>query len=1097
VGGPTGYVNIQDLNTGTLSTGQLVAGAAFISSLQINTLSFGPSGYVIVGDIIANSLSTKRLTSQNIYANNVYVGNNSTQSAILFPGIDATFKGTAVAEQTTGVGTEELLLYKASTTTDQIRLQTTGNLVFEAGVSPRSWPSTQMAATPTMYIQGSTSNVGIGTASPATTLDVAGTGRFITVSTLNVNLSTINGQTITQLVAAPLQSTVAGLGSAGYISTSQLASTQAYLLAVTSSGLSSVALFTSNTSNWAFNVLQNWSTPLLSTTTGITQGLGSAGYISSTQLYSTVAGVIFNGSTNTLSSARIFTSSLTASFVTGTQGYISSLVVDSLAIGSNSGFINMGDIITTSHSTLQINTGIFTASGTVCTPQIVVSSINGQTLAQLATVPIQSTVMGLGTVGYISSTQLASTQAYLLAVTSTGLSSVALFTSNTSNYARGFLQDFSTPVSSVGLFTSNTSNWSRNLLQDFSTPVSSVSLFTSNTSNWSRNLLQDISTPVSSLSTLYGTRLTSLSAAISSLTLQNFTSLQGSVSSLQVNSLLIGAGTGSINLGDTVMTAISSVSTATNTLYALNTLLGNVSSQTAIQFYGITGQYTNTAIAERLVSPGTQELLLYKASTVSDQIRLQTTGNIVFEAGVVARGWSTSTAAPTPTLYISYLSNVGIGTASPAAMLDVAGTSRFQSISTLQAVASSFRGDGSQLQNVAGLSSVFLYSRGLLQDFSTPVSSVSLFTSNTSNFALGILQDFSTPVSSVSLFTSNTSNYARGFLQDFSTAVSTVSTGAGIAISGTSNWSRNLLQDISTPISSLSTLYGTRLTSLSVAISSLTLQNFNSPQGYISSLVVDSFVIGSNSGFIDMGDIITTSHSSLIINTGLFTASGAVCTPQIIVSSINGAIPLVAANITSTIQGLATFGYISTSQLTSTVHGLTSNISSMIDPVELASSIVGLGTVGFVSSIGLTAIMNSTVRGVNEYVSSMIDPLELASSIVGLGTIGFTSTLGLDSKLGSTFQGLATGGYISSSQLFSTVTALTGSTLSLSTGAVFASSIQALRISTAQTAVCTITFNDQRPGNALGNVYQYSSILYYNNFVVAGTSAMNIQSFTF
>jgi hypothetical protein len=150
VGGPTGYVNIQDLNTGTLSTGQLVAGAAFISSLQINTLSFGPSGYVIVGDIIANSLSTKRLTSQNIYANNVYVGNNSTQSAILFPGIDGAFKGTAVAEQTTGVGTEELLLYKASTTTDQIRLQTTGNLVFEAGVSPRSWPSTQMAATPTM-----------------------------------------------------------------------------------------------------------------------------------------------------------------------------------------------------------------------------------------------------------------------------------------------------------------------------------------------------------------------------------------------------------------------------------------------------------------------------------------------------------------------------------------------------------------------------------------------------------------------------------------------------------------------------------------------------------------------------------------------------------------------------------------------------------------------------------------------------------------------------------------------------------------------------------------------------------------------------------
>jgi hypothetical protein len=77
------------------------------------------------------------------------------------------------------------------------------------------------------------------------------------------------------------------------------------------------------------------------------------------------------------------------------------------------------------------------------------------------------------------------------------------------------------------------------------------------------------------------------------------------------------------------------------------------------------------------------------------------------------------------------------------------------------------------------------------------------------------------------------------------------------------------------------------------------------------------------------------------------------------------------------------------------------------------------------------------------------------------------------------------------------VTALTGSTLSLSAGSVFASSIQALRISTAQMTLCTMTFNDQTAGNPLGNVYQYSSVLYYNSFVVAGTTAMNIQSFTF
>ena len=193
VGGPTGYVTVQDLTTGTVSTGQLVAGAGFISSLQINTLSFGPTGYVIVGDVIANSLSTTRLNTQALYTNNAYIGNVSSQSAILFPGIDGTYKGTAIAEQTTGVGTGELLLYKVSSTTDQIRLQTTGNLVFEVGAPSRSWNSTTQLATPTLYIAGSTSNVGIGTATPAATLDVAGTGRFQTVSSLALNVSSING----------------------------------------------------------------------------------------------------------------------------------------------------------------------------------------------------------------------------------------------------------------------------------------------------------------------------------------------------------------------------------------------------------------------------------------------------------------------------------------------------------------------------------------------------------------------------------------------------------------------------------------------------------------------------------------------------------------------------------------------------------------------------------------------------------------------------------------------------------------------------------------------------------------------------------------
>ena len=292
VGGPTGYVTVQDLTTATISTGQLVAGAGFISSLQINTLSFGPTGYVIVGDVIANSLSTTRLNTQALYTNNAYIGNVSSQSAILFPGIDGTYKGTAIAERTTGVGTGELLLYKVSSTTDQIRLQTTGNLVFEVGAPSRSWNSTTQLATPSLYIQGSTSNVGIGTAAPATTFDVVGTGRFQILSSLSLNVSTINGFQPWQ--QSYLTSTAQGLGSLGYISAPQLTSTFQGL------GVAGYIL----------------SAQITSTVRGLTQGLGSAGYISSTQLTSTVAGLTivaanaFTGSTTSLSAGTIFVSSV-------------------------------------------------------------------------------------------------------------------------------------------------------------------------------------------------------------------------------------------------------------------------------------------------------------------------------------------------------------------------------------------------------------------------------------------------------------------------------------------------------------------------------------------------------------------------------------------------------------------------------------------------------------------------------------------------------------------------------------------------------------------------------------------------------------------
>ena len=106
--------------------------------------------------------------------------------------------------------------------------------------------------------------VGIFNNSPVFALDVASTVRFQAVSTLALNISSINGQTF----GAPIQSTVVGLGSAGYLSTSQLTSTVV--------GLGQIYLSTA--------VSQT-------TITSTVQGLGTVGYLSTSQLTSTVVGL--------------------------------------------------------------------------------------------------------------------------------------------------------------------------------------------------------------------------------------------------------------------------------------------------------------------------------------------------------------------------------------------------------------------------------------------------------------------------------------------------------------------------------------------------------------------------------------------------------------------------------------------------------------------------------------------------------------------------------------------------------------------------------------------------------------------------------------
>ena len=142
---------------------------------------------------------------------------------------------------------------------------------------------------------------------------------------------------------------------------------------------------------------------------------------------------------------------------------------------------------------------------------------------------------------------------------------------------------------------------------------------------------------------------------------------------LYADATLISGGGGGGSVSPQTLAALSSMSTV---------LVGFSSPVNTIRYYGRTGNYDGTVLAEQSTGQTTAELLLFKGSSIGDQVRIQTTGNFVLETGVSQRNFAAASQQSVPRVLVNSAGNVGINVSSPQYMLDVAGSARFTTLTT-------------------------------------------------------------------------------------------------------------------------------------------------------------------------------------------------------------------------------------------------------------------------------------------------------------------------------------------------------------------------------------------------------------------------------
>ena len=663
------------------------------------------------------------------------------------------------------------------------------------------------------------------------------------------------------------------------------------------------------------------------------EGLGTYGYISSTQLQSTVAGlgsryVSTGGLTSTqqgLGTYYLSTPSLTSTVEgLGTLGYVSRLSLastveglGSLYISTASLFSTVSNIFTTTSSnhrstvsqlgftyvsSLSLVSTVLGISTFYISPDQFTSTQSGLSVAYEGS--IASTVTGLGNVGYISSLSLVST---VTSVQASNLSNVSRSLSTLSNYISS-LSLYST-VDGLGTFG-----------------YISLSQLTSTTSNLTGINASDLASTVQGLGNFYFSsgQLASTTAGISNIAEARFVSTVLGleyVSSTGLQSTVAGLGTfGYISLSQLTSTTLNLETSLSNSITSTIVGLGSLNYISIAQMISTVGGFSNVNESNLV-------------STVNG-------------------------------LGCNYISSTGLQ--STVAGL---GTYGYISLSQLTSTTLNVMAGGTEAvtSSITGLGSV--------------------------NY-ISTAQMTSTVVGFSNVNQSNLVSTVNGLGCNYISSLSIQSTVAGLGTFGYIS----LAHMISTT-SNLETSSSNTITSTIIGLGSV---------NYISTAQITSTVTGFSN--VNQSNLVSTVKGlgcNYISSTGL----------------------------QSTVAGLGTYGYISLSQLTST----TSNVEKA-GTDAITSTIVGLGSF-YISTAQITSTVtgfsnvnqSNLVSTVNTLGCNYISSLSLQSTVAGLGTFGYISLAHLISTtsnlvgggtaaIASTVIGLGTSRYISVSQLTSTVT---------------------------------------------------------------------------